>query len=252
MKRKTIKILIAACAMLIVLSVLIIPPVGVPMLAYHMISDDEEEPYGISAEDFEKQMRYLTDKGYTAVSVKEFLDAREGKGKLPPKAVIITFDDGYADNYLAAMPIMKKYGMRGSVFIMTCEIDHEPYLTKQEIKALQENGFEIGSHTVNHVALGLSTPEEQRSESLISKQVLEKEIKQPVEVMAYPYGSYSESAIAALKASGYRGACTGETGLNTDKTDPYRLKRINIPRPRLGMTEFKLRLLRAEIYAKFE
>ncbi|TWH45193.1 polysaccharide deacetylase family protein [Sporomusa sp. KB1] len=228
---------------------LLAPGGGVPILAYHQVSS-LPEIYSIDADEFDQQMQYLAENGYTAISLSELFAARQGGGKLPSQPVVITFDDGYEDNYLTALPIMEKHGMKGTVFVIAGQVGQTEYMTWEQLKALQQKGMEIGSHTFSHVALNEISPPEQLAELVRSKQVLETNLGQPVEFLAYPYGQYDSVTIAGVQQAGYTGACTGRPGLGTTSGDVYQLNRVNIPRPKYGLWEFRLRLLRAQIYGK--
>jgi len=238
-------------ASLLFLAWFYLAPLGVPILAYHMVGP-EEERYSVSVEEFDRQMDYLVQKGYTAVSLQELADGFAGKTVLPPRPVVITFDDGYNDNYLLALPIMEKHGMKGTVFVVAGQVGQGQYLSWDQIHALQERGTEIGSHTMNHVALSGSDKAGQFREVAESKQLLEQELGLPVVFLAYPYGKFTAETVAVLQAAGYRGACAGTAGLNAPGSDLYRLHRVNVPKPRFGLWEFRIRLLRAEIYFAFE
>lgn len=240
----------AAAVILLVILWLLAPGTGVPILAYHQVSN-AAEVYSVDPEDFEQQMQYLANHGYTAISLSELFAARNGTRPLPEKPVIITFDDGYADNYLTALPIMEKYRMKSTVFIITSQVGQPEYMTWEQIREMQARTTEIASHTHSHVALNEISQAMVAEEFRRSKQLLEENLHQPVEFLAYPFGQYNEHAIAALQQAGYRGACTGLPGLGTTTGDAYQLKRVNVPRSKYGLWEFRLRLLRAQLYAKF-
>ncbi|HML32354.1 polysaccharide deacetylase family protein [Sporomusa sphaeroides] len=245
-----IRILQSAAAVILLISVwLLAPGTGVPILAYHQVSS-AAEIYSIDPADFEQQMQYLANHGYTAVSLSELFAAREGTGRLPEKPVIITFDDGYADNYLTALPIMEKYRMKSTVFIITGQVGQPEYLTWEQIRDMQARTTEIASHTHSHLALTQIDQAVAAQELRRSKQLLEEHLQQPVEFLAYPFGQYNRQTMAAVQQAGYRGACTGLPGLGTTAGDAYQLKRVNVPRPKYGLWEFRLRLLRAQLYAK--
>ena len=100
------KIIVLTAALLGALAfLLLIPAAGVPILAYHMVND-LDEPYSISPGEFEEQMAYLAQQGYTSITLAQLLDGMEGKTSLPPKPIVITFDDGYTDNAEIALPII--------------------------------------------------------------------------------------------------------------------------------------------------
>ena len=242
----------ASVGFLIIIAITVwfsLPSSGVPILAYHMVND-QDEVYSISPIEFEKQMAYLVQHGYTAVSLRQLLDGFAGQYLLPPKPVVITFDDGYSDNYLTALPIMARYGMRATVFVIAGHVGEPNYMTWEQIKAMEDQGTEIGSHTFSHVALSEVAPSEGFQEVSESKQVLEEAREKGIEFLAYPYGKFSPTVIEVLQQTGYRGACTGISGLNKAGQDPYMLKRINVPQPKYGLWEFRLRVLRAEMYSK--
>ena len=91
------------------------PAQGMPILLYHMVNDGKSS-YAITPTEFEEQMKYLKEEGYTTISLLEYVKARKGKLNLPEKPLVISFDDGYLDNYTVALPIMKKYDFKGTVF----------------------------------------------------------------------------------------------------------------------------------------
>lgn len=239
-----------AALIVVAFSVLwLIPARGVPILAYHMVND-LDEVYSITPAKFEEHMAYLVNEGYTAISLAQLVSAWSGGPPLPAKPVIITFDDGYRDNYEIALPIMAKHGMKGTVFVIASHVGEHNYMTWEQIKAMQSQGTEIGSHTFSHVALSEVEPEAQVQEIQQSKHVLEDALGTPVAFLAYPYGKFSPALFSVLQQSGYQGACTGKAGLNKPGMNPFKLKRVNIPQPRFGLWEFRLRLWRAEIHSK--
>jgi peptidoglycan/xylan/chitin deacetylase (PgdA/CDA1 family) len=226
------------------------PAAGVPILAYHKVGDTEEA-YSVSPPDFERQMRWLAENGYTAVSLDELVAHLTAGAPLPGRPVVITFDDGYADNYAAALPILKKYGLKATMFVVTDFLDERPYMTWDEVKALRKAGMAIGSHTLGHRDLTGLPADERARDVAMSKEGLEWRLDAPVRYLAYPFGRYDAATEAALKTAGYKGAVGTVLGLNKPGDDVYALKRINIPRSHVwGMGEFRIRLLRANVYAK--
>lgn len=241
----------ALCAlfMMCIVSWLGWPAAGVPILAYHQVSPDDDI-YSVTVTQFEEQMRYLSEHGYTPIDLQQLFDFYEGKATLPDKPIIITFDDGYEDNYLTALPIMEKYNMRSTEFVITSLVGTPDYLSWQQISDMQARHTEIGSHTMTHVGLGDVSAEEQRREIVGSKAILEQHIGKPINFFAYPYGQFTPITEQLLREAGYQGACSGIAGLNSKGVDVYALKRVNVPHPKYGLGEFRLRLLRANIYSK--
>lgn len=247
---RLMKMILGLAALASVLGLwLVYPAPGVPVLAYHGVND-EPERYSISPAAFEEQMKYLAEEGYTAISLKVLSEYMVIGRKLPGKPVVITFDDGYEDNLLTALPIMEKYGMRATVFVIPGAVGQPGYLSWEQIRTLHSRGTEIGSHTLSHVALTEITQTEKEREAAESKAVIERETGGRVEFLAYPYGKFDPVMFEVLQKSGYVGACSGIAGRNRPGDNLYSLKRVNIPRPRLGLWEFRLRLLRADIYSK--
>lgn len=224
------------------------PPNGIPILAYHMINDGTSA-YSVSPELFEAHLNYLKEEGYTAISLLEFAKAKKGKFVLPDKPVVITFDDGYEDNYTTALPLLEKYGMKGSVFMVVNDIGRTGYLSLDQLKEMERRGIEIGSHTANHLPLPSLAADKKQEEIAISKLLLEWKGLKTVFFLAYPNGKYDDESRKILKESEYLGALTGVSGLNTAETDPYVLHRVNMPNPYFGLFELKARLFKAEVFA---
>lgn len=222
----------------------------VPILAYHQVSNDDDI-YSVKPEQFRQQMKFLAEHGYTPVSLHEVIEAQAGKGSLPDKPIVITFDDGYADNFTTALPIMEEYGMRATVFVIANAVGTPDYLTWEQIAAMTARHTEIGSHTYSHVDLSTLPPEKQREELTLSKTTLEAKLGRPIEFLAYPYGQFNAATQQLLAETGYRAACTGIIGLNTTATPRYALHRINMPQPKYGEWEFMVRLWRAKVYSVF-
>ena len=248
MKRNKLMLIVVLIMIGMLFSLWAMPAKGVPILEYHMVNDEDPDNYVVSKAEFAQQMQFLQAKGYHAISLAEMMDGFSGKTALPDKPIVLTFDDGYADNYSNALPIMQQYGMKGTVFMIAGMVGEPDFLDWSQLQELKKENTEIGSHTVNHTDLKAADAQLRETELLQSKLVLEEKLGGNVEFIAYPYGQYDENIFTVLEKAGYRGALTGKAGLNTGKEHPYCLKRVNIPKPRLGLFEFRLRLLRAELY----
>ncbi len=229
---------------------------GVPVLNYHQINDHDHNALTLSVAEFDAQMKYLAENGYHTITSDELADHFEKGAPLPDKPVLITFDDGYIDNYKNAYPILQKYGLKGSIYIVTDYLNVYPnYLTWQIAKEMQDSGsIDIQCHTMTHVALSeLSSLEALYHEAVDSKKAIEMHLKKSVTSLAYPCGAYNDEVQSVVKEAGYRTAFTVRYGLTYANDDPYALNRI----PIFGSTShsflrFKLRLVFAPLVAHLQ
>ena len=200
----------------------------VPILMYHAVSDN---PWGdttlfVSIKNFELQMKYLYDNGYNTLFLNEIDSAKNYD-----KPIIVTFDDGYKNIYDYAYPILKKYNIKSSFYLISDWMDGDTYITPEMAVELDKsNLFEIGVHTRTHVKLGTLDYDTQYNEIIESKNTLEKLLNKKITTIAYPYGSYNKDTINITK-SAFDYAVTVESGFNySNKLDRLRLKRFKIPR----------------------
>ena len=152
------RLLLAAAALLLVFVcwlVLTPMPKGIPVLEYHMIDEapaEEEKVYAVPPEEFRAQLDYLQQEGYTAITMLDYAKARKGKFDLPAKPIVLTFDDGYEDNYTTMLPILEEHGMKATVYMVTNDIGRPEYLSWNQLRDMQDRGIEIGSHTAKSPA----------------------------------------------------------------------------------------------------
>ena len=218
-----------------------------------MVKDDakpDEVRYAVPPAEFAAQLDWLTQEGYTTITPQDYARARKGKQELPEKPVILSFDDGYEDNWRIVFPMLRERGMKAVFYVVTNDIGQPGYMTWDNLFELEHGGMEIGSHTANHIPLTTLTPTEQRDELRLSKLLLEWRGMKTIYSFSYPNGAYDDSIVTMLAEENYLTAVTGEAGLNTFETNPYRLHRVNIPAPHFGLTEFRLRLLKADLAAR--
>ena len=246
---------VAAVAMLSVIGWLWYTPApfGMPVLEYHMVTAHPPEDagdYNVPPEDFRAQLDYLAEQGYTTITMLEYMKAKKGKMEMPERPIILTFDDGYENNYLEMLPILEEHGMKAVVYMVTNQIGQKGYLTWGQLREMQKRGVEIGSHTANHLPLAGLSQEERADEVQLSKLLMEWNGIRTVFSLSYPNGKYDDSLPELLKESEYLTAVTGDPGLNTFRTNPYLLQRVNIPDSPFGMTAFRWRLLKAEWMTK--
>ena len=231
-------------------------PEGFPILEYHQVTDGELDPdfeiYNVPPADFAAQLDYLQAEGYTTITLKEFMHAVRGYKNLPEKPIVLTFDDGYSDNYKEMLPILEAHGMKAVIYVITNELGKKNYLKLEELKEMEKRGLEIGSHTSDHLPLTELDKITQRRQLRESKIFLEWSGFEPICSLSYPNGEFNSEIEKILREENYLTAVTGEAGLNTLETNPYELYRVHIRKPRFGLTEFKFRLFKAKFFAKIK
>jgi peptidoglycan/xylan/chitin deacetylase (PgdA/CDA1 family) len=216
----------------------------ITVLAYHRVAIDEDDINAVSLENFEKQMAFLK-RRYSVIRLDELL-SRMNAGLNDERSVVITFDDGYLDNYTNAVPILEKYELPASFFISTGFIGstkgfmHDKkrlgrkigMMSWDNIRELSNRGFSIGSHTVNHVRLSDCDFSTQWEELVSSKWQIESNIGKEVSFFSYPYGRPSDistESIKNIKRAGYACNLSSDGGLVSPKDDVYQIKRVGVP-----------------------
>jgi hypothetical protein len=200
--------------------------VRIPVLSYHSIGPNVNNKYVVTPDKFDEQMRTLHNSGYHSINLEQFDRLMKGKDRNDGKSVLITFDDGYADNYTKAFPIMNKYGFHATVFVVTKWVGSGEYLSWKHLKELQQAGWDIMSHTQTHPYLPLHSYRDQLKEIVESKKDIERHLSSKVNVIAYPYGFRSEETVSIVSGSGYSYAFTFDDGLSDSTQNPFLLKRI--------------------------
>jgi peptidoglycan/xylan/chitin deacetylase (PgdA/CDA1 family) len=176
----------------------------VPILLYHHIGISlTDSQYYILANKFEEQMRLLRDWGYTTISSELLVKAIKEGADLPPRPVLITFDDGNLDTYMTAFPIMQKYDFTGVVYIVGHYMGAPEFMNADQIKDLARAGWEVGSHSMSHLDLNSLSLEQQRFEIFDSRSYLENELGLPVLTFSYPFGVSNGPIIDYTYSAGY-------------------------------------------------
>lgn len=214
---------------------------SVRVLTYHNITDSympgdagqETTPREI----FDDQMRYLKTNGYRAVSADEILNILTAGRDIPDKVISITFDDGYRDNYLNALPVLSKYGFRATLFVTSGLVGKGrsrfgEYITWQDIEGLKNSGlFSFGCHSMSHLNLAKARESALIREIRDARNVLEDKIGGRVKTFAYPfgwYGAFNRRIAEAVKGEGFECAFTGIYGGNSKNTDLFYLRRTSV------------------------
>lgn len=202
--------------------------IGVPVLYYHSVNENSENEVTITPEMLEKQLDYINDNDYITITMSELYDYLINNQPIPKKSIVITFDDGYMNNYTEAFPLLKEKNMKATIFCVGNSLDGSYYLSKDAIKEMSDYGIDIESHTVNHLHLDTLNYDEQLSEMKNSKNILENITGKDVTAIAYPFGDYNDDSIKAAKEAGYKFAFTTHLGLSDRNDDIYKLDRIYI------------------------
>lgn len=201
---------------------------GIPVIGYHSIGYDQAgtSPLVISSEKFREHLQTLKDKGYTTLTMKQVEDYLINHESIPAKSVLLTFDDGYEDNYTNMFPILKEFNMNAVIFVIPSYLDSGVYLKRSEVKEMSDYGIDIESHTYSHKRLGDLSYEEQLKEVSLSKKAISDIIGKDVTSIAYPEGIYNDNTIKAVKKAGYKMGFTIKRGYADRDDDIFQLNRV--------------------------
>ncbi len=204
-----------------------------PILAYHRIHPDADpKTPTVSPEAFEKQMEILAQR-WKPVPLSAVAESLEGGKPLPARAVAVTFDDGTEDNFLLATPILARYQIPATVFVITGQIGRPGYLSADQIRQMAKGGISFGSHGVDHEyfpSLAQVDLERILSESKRAiERLLNRDASRNVPIsLSYPGGGYTASIMSAAKRCGYRGACATNRGFRRFPPDRWAMRRITM------------------------
>jgi peptidoglycan/xylan/chitin deacetylase (PgdA/CDA1 family) len=217
----------------------------IPVLLYHKIdkpAPDARVRGGYTPlRRFEKQMAYLKRQGFVFYTASELIEHFRENGSFPPNSVALTFDDGWQDNYTNAFPVMRRLGIKATIFLVpTCigevsaKVQAEgesgrAHLTREEILEMSAHGIEFGSHSMNHRLLHELAPPDVRFEVEESKRQIEGMLQKPCKVFAYPAGYFNDTAQRIIADAGHIAAFSTIYG-PADRLDLYGLNRIEILR----------------------
>ncbi|MGL4969243.1 MAG: polysaccharide deacetylase family protein [Fusobacteriaceae bacterium] len=220
----------------------------IPIIMYHRIIEDRDEEKGVHGnytlkKDFEEQLKYLAENGYETLTFTDLSGNRyKNRFNRGKKKIILTFDDGYEDNYRVAFPILKKYKSKGVIYLMAeatynkWDMEHPTAPEKQfnlmndrEIKEMQESGLvEFGVHTLTHPRLSQLTLEEIDYEINESKKRIEEKLGVKTISFAYPYGDYDERVKKIAQESGFEFVVATDRGSVCFSDDLGEIRRIGM------------------------
>ena len=227
--------------------------IRVPILCYHSVArrNTKRSELTIPIHDFETQIQYLAAHGYQTVSLNDVYSWSTHLRPLPPKPVVITFDDGYAGFSQEVAPILLHHGFRATIFVIAgkcgCDViweGHHPMriMGYDEMRALGERGFCIQAHGVEHNDWTRISVDMVKQELRGSKSIIESITGSPVRFAAYPFGKWTRSVRDTVVSEGYLGACTIERGQNGFDQDMFALRR-DLILPSGGWWRFRRALL---------
>ncbi|MDB5284549.1 MAG: hypothetical protein JWO06_3624 [Bacteroidota bacterium] len=220
-----------------------------PVLLYHRLVNEScvigKHKLHVWEKDFRKQMQWLKDSGYQTIT---FNDLNAQSNIDLNKKIILTFDDGYVDNYTILFPILKEFGFIAVVFLVTAckqndwsKAEGEPtvnLINIAQIREMSAYGIEFGCHTQHHVDLkraDKATQEKEIMGSMVDVEMMSG--KKPI-TFSYPYGAYNDDTVQLVKQSGFKYGITTILGPDDWKEDLFRIKRIEV-RPKTGLLGFK-------------
>lgn len=205
------------------------PRYVVPILMYHSISDEEGSLH-VTSGNFARQIGFLKEKGYNVISLDEFVEGERKGIKFPHDTVVITFDDGYENNYLYAFPVLAKYDMTATIFLITNYADNrKEYVTWDQVRLMMSKGIDFGGHTRSDVYLPSVKDEGSlRNEVAGPKKDIESRTGKEAKYFCYPTGGFNKQVKLAVKEAGYKGACTTNRGVDRFNHDVYELTRVKV------------------------
>jgi len=220
-------------------------PWTVPILMYHAVEDmprpTKYKHFYVLADEFAGQMRMLKRSGYTPITFGQMADAQAGTLILPPKPVLLTFDDGYVNLKTNVHPLLAKLNFPYTVFLVSECVgktndwvaaegyDPTPLLSWGDIAEMQRGSHvSFEAHTATHPKLSSLSPTDARREMEASKDALEQKLQAPISVLCYPYGDVSDSVVDMAGELGYMQAVTTEFGRARPADNPLRLPRISV------------------------
>jgi len=215
---------------------------GVPVLNYHQVNDEKHSALTLHVDQFREQMEYLHNQGYNTITLAQLYDYLENGTELPNKPIVITFDDGYVDNYKNVLPILKEYNMKATLFMISDAANTPGFVSTEQMHQMEAGGFDIQGHTNHHKILTKIAPTELPDALLGGKTSLEGILGEPIEYLAYPGGFNDMLVQYVTKQSGYKMAFTVQPGTVQPGDNLYALNRLAIFQGDTPYLSFWLRL----------
>ena len=204
----------------------------VPVLTYHRFGSRANR-MTVTVDALREQLTYLRDNNYSVVRLAQLRDYIEGRAGLPPKAVVLTIDDGYQSAYKHALPVLREFGMPATLFVYTDFMNRGGVTTKQMREMLDSGVMDIQSHSKSHANLSQALPDETSAayktritqEVSVAKKRLEELLDTEIFAFAFPYGATNSIVAEDINASGHSLALTVTRGGNPFYASPHLLRR---------------------------
>ena len=203
----------------------------VPILMYHSIdtkSDATNRLLVVSPASFRRQMEFLKRHAYRVIPLDELVGLMRAGKPIPPKAVCVTFDEGYENNYSQAYPVLKELGFPATIFVVTGSIGHPGYVSEPQIREMASRGVVIGSHTRTHYWLGGGDLKRARDEIAGSADDVRRVSGREKSFFCYPVGTFTPAVRQLVIDTGYLGAVATNPGAAYPNNDLFALKRLRI------------------------
>ena len=202
------------------------------VLTYHSIGNEIEPDETVTPEEFEKQLQYIKD-NYKVISLEDAVEYLQTDIEKVAGSIVITFDDGYSNNYHNAYPLLKKHSFPATIFLISDLINDKggKYLSQSQIHEMMDNNISFGSHTISHRILAGLSEEDIIREIKGSKDILESQLGNKINSFAYPVGTradFDDTTVGIVKEYKYTYACSNVYGMNDENSDIFALKRIGI------------------------
>lgn len=207
--------------------------VKLPIVMYHYVEVVKDEgdrirkSLNIHPYVFERQMKALSDAKFETYFVKDVPTILRGVNHISTRSAVLTFDDGYEDFYTYAFPILKKYNIKSTIYLVWNFIGRKGFLNKKQINEIIDSGIvEVGSHAVNHIGLSGLPVKSEKFQIDDSKDLLEEEFGIEISTFAYPYGSYDERSTKLVEDAQYIAAVSVKSGAFHSPDEMFALKRL--------------------------
>ena len=232
---RPIKSFLSGLAVLAVLAVLIFTfwmrgRYVVPVMTYHHVSDAESghSLNNVTPRSFARQMEFLKEHRYNVISFDDLADGLKKGRVFARNTVVIQFDDGYEDNYTNALPVLKQYHFPAMEFLISDMVGTPGFLTWDQVREMDAQGFKAGAHTRHHVYLPDVSPDTARDEIAGSKKIIEEHLGHTIDHFCYPSGGFTGQVQGIVQEAGFKAAVTTNRGQDRLNRDLFAFRRIRM------------------------